>query len=217
MWSLKYCGRSSPRSRRSLSFACAMSRATIIGPVSESRVATGWLRELGEDLAHRPAQVDPHHLGRRGRRRSTSGRYCAGIGLELLEEDALARDLAVGLAVGRARDAEPDRTRRAVARQPDHAHVVREVLAAELRADPDRRGRAGSTCSSSVAVAERAAVLVAGRRQVVERVAARELHGLERELGRGAADRRSRGGRAGTPRCRACGSSRRGSAAASRD
>ena len=46
MWSLKYCGRSSPRSRRSLSFACAMSRATIIGPESERRVFTGYFESV---------------------------------------------------------------------------------------------------------------------------------------------------------------------------
>ena len=34
-----------------------------------------------------------------------------------------------------------DRAGRAVARQPDHAHVVAEVLAAELRADPERLGQ----------------------------------------------------------------------------
>ena len=60
------------------------------------------------------------------------------IVLELLEEHAVPGDLAERLAVGRARHAEPDRQRRAVARQPDHAHVVAEILAAELRADAER-------------------------------------------------------------------------------
>ena len=32
----------------------------------------------------------------------------------------------------------PDRQRRAVPRQPDHAHVVAEIFAAELRADAER-------------------------------------------------------------------------------
>ena len=36
-----YCGMSSPASRRSWILACAMSRATTSGPVSESRVLTG--------------------------------------------------------------------------------------------------------------------------------------------------------------------------------
>ena len=55
--------------------------------------------------------------------------------LELLEEDAVAGDLAERLAVGAAADRHPDRAARAVARQADDAHVVAEVLAAELRAD----------------------------------------------------------------------------------
>ena len=60
------------------------------------------------------------------------------VGLELLEEHAVGGDLAQRLAVGRARHRERDRARRAVPRQADHAHVVTEVLAAELRADPER-------------------------------------------------------------------------------
>ena len=76
-------------SRRSLSFACAMSRATIIGPVSESRVLIGYCDELRADLAHRPVEVDLHDARRRGRRRVVSGRYLRRVGLELLEEDAV--------------------------------------------------------------------------------------------------------------------------------
>ena len=65
------------------------------------------------------------------------GQVLRGIGLELLEEHAVGGDLAERLAVGRARHRERDRARRAVARQADHAHVVAEVLAAELRADAE--------------------------------------------------------------------------------
>ena len=65
------------------------------------------------------------------------GQVLRGVGLELLEEHALGGDLAERLAVGRARHRERDRARRAVTRQADHAHVVAEVLAAELRADAE--------------------------------------------------------------------------------
>ena len=118
--------------------ACAMSRATTSGPVSESRVFTGcldssariadigWFRSIGDD---RPAgdvlgDAGVRHVLRR-------------VGLELLEEHALGGDLAERLPVGRARDGQRDRAGGAVPRQPDHAHVVAEVLAAELRADPE--------------------------------------------------------------------------------
>ena len=36
-----------------------MSRATIMVPVSETRVVTGIFGELGEDLRHRAVEVDP--------------------------------------------------------------------------------------------------------------------------------------------------------------
>ena len=48
------------------------------------------LAQLGQDLAHRPAQVDLHHLAAQvvvG----DLGQEVRGVGLELLEEDAVAR------------------------------------------------------------------------------------------------------------------------------
>ena len=66
------------------------------------------------------------------------GQIFRRIVLQLFEEHAVAGDLAQRLAVGRAGDAEPDRQRGAVARQPDHPHVVAEIFAAELRADAER-------------------------------------------------------------------------------
>ena len=63
------------------------------------------------------------------------GQVLGRVGLELLEEDAVGGDLAERLAVGRARHGDADRARRAVAGQADDAHVVAEVLAAELGAD----------------------------------------------------------------------------------
>jgi hypothetical protein len=63
------------------------------------------------------------------------------IGLKLLEEDAVPGDLALGLAVGRAGDAEADRQRGAVAGQADDADIVTEILAAELGADAGLLGQ----------------------------------------------------------------------------
>jgi hypothetical protein len=131
-----------------------MSRATISGPLSDSRVATEEARRLG---------------------------------LELLEEEPGARDLGQDLAIGRARDSEPHRARRPVARQADHAHIVREVLAPELGPD------AGLVAELlhlllELEVAEGASELVARGRQRVQVTRARELHRLERELRRRAPD-----------------------------
>ena len=72
--------------------ACAMSRATTSGPVSESRVLTGcfessarisaigWLRSICDDLAARDVVGD-----------AGVGQVVRRVGLELLEEDALGR------------------------------------------------------------------------------------------------------------------------------
>src|SRR6516162_1985177 len=63
-------------------------------------------RELRQDLLHRPTQVDMHHLAAElgG---VDLGQIFRRIVLELFEIDALARDLAERLAVGRARHPEP--------------------------------------------------------------------------------------------------------------
>src|SRR5439155_26878004 len=85
-----------------------------------------------------------------------------------------------------------------VPRQPDDAHVVAEVLSAELRSDPRALGDLEHG-SLEVDVAEAATETVALRRQRVEVVRRRELRDLERVLRARAADddgevvRRARG------------------------
>ncbi len=74
-----------------------------------------------------------------GRRRS-SGRYCAGSVSSCSRNTPSGGDLRQRLPVGRAGDRDRDRAGRAVPGQPDHPHVVAEVLAAELRADADASG-----------------------------------------------------------------------------
>ena len=69
--------------------AWAMSRATTIGPVSESRVFTGYLRELGADLVHRPVEVDAHDVAAEVLV-GDLGQVLGRVGLELLEEHAVA-------------------------------------------------------------------------------------------------------------------------------
>ena len=74
------------------------------------------LAELGSQLLHaHRIEVDLDNVSAqiaRGDLRQVLGR----IGLELFEEDAVARDLGLGLAVGRARDPDADRTRGPVPR-----------------------------------------------------------------------------------------------------
>ena len=110
-----------------------------------------------------------------------------GIGLELLEEDTLGGDPAERLTVGRARDGDRHRARGAVPGEPDDADVVAEVLAAELRADPELPGQL-EHLELEVEVAE---AVPGGRprgRQRVEVVRARVLRRLQRVLRAGAAD-----------------------------
>ena len=84
-----------------------------------------------------------------------------GLAFEFLEEDAVLGDLGLGLAVGRAGDADADRAGGAVARQAHDAHVEGEVFAAELGADADLAGDL-QEFRLEFEVAERLAVLVAG-------------------------------------------------------
>ena len=110
-----------------------------------------------------------------------------GIGLHLLEEDAVLRDLAERLAIGRARHGDGDGARGAVARQADDAHVVAEVFAAELRAHA-RALREREHLGLERAIAEAAPERVALAGQRVEVARRRELGRLEAELRRRTAD-----------------------------
>ena len=144
------------------------------------------LRQRGENFAHRLVEVDPDDIAAKLRLvdiRQVLGR----IGLQRLQEDAIPGDLALGLAIGRAGDAEADRQRGAVARQADDAHVMAEILAAELRADAERL-RHLVDLFLHFEVAEGVARRRALGRQRVEIFGRGELHRLEVLLGRGAAD-----------------------------
>ena len=181
-------GISSPASSRSLILACAMSRATTSGPVSESRVFTGCfdssarISAIGRLRSMSTTRAAGDVLGDAG-----VGQVVRRVGLELLEEDALGGDLAERLPVGRAGHRDRDRAGGAVPGQPDHADVVAEVLAAELRADPEGLGELEDLLLE-LEVAEAVRGHRARGRQVVEVVRRGVLRGLERELRRRAAD-----------------------------
>jgi hypothetical protein len=124
-----------------------MSRATTSVPVSDSRVLTGCLvssariSDIGRDRSMRTTSSVAASSPRRELFGGRLGQVVTGLELELLDEDALGGDLAQALPVGRARHGDRDRQAGAVPREPDDAHVVAEVLAAELGADAELAGQ----------------------------------------------------------------------------
>src|SRR5262249_14820134 len=142
--------------------------------------------ELHQNFLDGPRQIDLDYVAAE-RPRIDVGQIFRRIVLKLFEEDAVLGDLADRLAVGRTGHAEPDRQRRAVARQANHAHVVAEIFAAELRADT-KRLRHFLDFALHVAVAKRMTVFRTALGQRVVIFAGGELHGLHRQLGRRAAD-----------------------------
>ena len=131
----------SPASRRSLILAWAMSRATTIGPVSESRVFTGYCDSSARISSIGRLRSMCTDVGSRGRSSVTSGRKRAG---SVRAARGTRRPAVILPSAWRSAEhdtAMPDRARRAVAGQADHPHVVAEVLAAELGADAGRLGQ----------------------------------------------------------------------------
>jgi hypothetical protein len=141
--------------------------------------------QLRQHLAHGLAQVDLHHAAAQ-LALGHLGQEAGGVGLELLQVNAVGGDLAQHLPVGGARHPQAHRARGAVAGQADHPHVVGEVLAAELRADAGLPAEL-EHLGLQLDVAEGAAVLVAGGGQAVEVAGAGELDRLQGELRRHAA------------------------------
>ena len=182
--------------------AWAMSRATTSGPVSETRVFTGSRDSSARICGHGPAQVDLDDVvvevlvG-------DLGQVVRGVGLQLLEEDAVGGDLGQRLTVGGAGDGDGDRAGRAVPGQADHADVVAEVLAAELRADAELlRQREHLGLQVQVAEGVTARLPVVG--QAVEVLGRGVLRDLQGVLGAGPThdDTRWYGGQAAVPRPR---------------
>ena len=143
-------------------------------------------RQLLADLGHRPVEVDPDHVAAQVVAGDV-GQEPGRVALELFEEHAVGGDLGLGLAVGRARNGDGDGQRGAVSRHADDAHVVAEVLAAELGADAELLAQLqhlGLELDVAIGVAERRTLL--GERVVV--AGAGHLGRLERQLGRRTAD-----------------------------
>ena len=152
--------------------------------------------QLGEDLLHRPGEIDAHHRTAEFRF-VHDGQEMGGVVLQLLEEDALAGDLSQRLPVRRAGDPEADRQRGAMPGKPDHAHVVAEIFAAELRADAELL-RELMNFLLEREIAKRMSVGPSRSRERVEIFRRGELHRLQRQLrARAADDDRQVIGRAG--------------------
>jgi len=120
-----------------------------------------------------------------------------GIAFQLLQEDAIFRNLAQSLTVGGARNTDTNRQAGAVARQADHPHIVAKILTTELRTDPHVATEFMDDFFH-LKIAEALAHLSAFGGQVVQILRAGELHGLQIEFRRRAADNdRQMIGRAG--------------------
>ena len=139
-----------------------------------------------QGVRHAFVEIDRNDVARELRRLDLR-QEVRRVGLELFEEDAILGDLADGLAIGRAGDADPDRDRGAVAGDADHTDVVAEILAAELCADA-HLAREFEHLLLHLAVTDGDALVVAFARQVVEVAGRGELHGLEVHLRRSAPD-----------------------------
>ncbi len=113
----------------------------------------------------------------------TSGRKRAGSRSSSSRKTPSRGDLAERLAVGGARHRHRHRAAGAVTGEPDHAHVVAEVLAAELGTDPGGLGEM-QHLAFELDVAERVPRHRSGGREGVEIFGRRQLRRLHRELRR---------------------------------
>ena len=115
------------------------------------------------------------------------GNQLVGLVVELLYPHAVGVDLRLDVAVGRAADSEADGAARAVARQTYHAHVMGEILAAELGSETDFPCLLKQLLLQ-LHIAESASALVACGWQLVVVVGGGELHGEQVLLGGGSSD-----------------------------
>mmetsp|Transcript_3862 Transcript_3862/g.10983 ORF Transcript_3862/g.10983 Transcript_3862/m.10983 type:complete len:508 (-) Transcript_3862:112-1635(-) len=145
---------------------------------------------LGQQLQqgfHRLVQVDLHHLAPEAGRRPRGLEEPLWVLLQFLDEDAVVRDLRQHLAVRAAGHPDADRAGGPVPGHPDDADVVDEVLAPELRPDPEAvADLQHPLLPPDVAVG--AAVVVALPGEAVEVAGGGQLHGLEAQLRREAPD-----------------------------
>ena len=176
----------SPASSRSLILACAASRATIMGPVSDRRVLTaqplrifrissiGFVRSISTTSSAKSCVC-------------TSGMYLAGF---ISNCSMKIPSLVILPSACRSAEQDTPKTDRhagAMAGQAYDAHVMAEVFAAELRADP-HLARQVENLFFHFQVSKGLAKLVAMGRQAVQIPRTDQLDRLEIELRRCAAD-----------------------------
>ena len=173
-----------PLSSRSFSLAWAMSRATTIVPVSDSRVFTGYRDKL--HLLSRPSGRF-RSIAHRSRRPTASRSPQAGtcrVGLQAAPGTHPRGNLRQDLPVGAARHADADWQRGTVPGQPHHTNVMAEIFAAELRADAAVAGQSpGPVVPAPVSRNAWPALLpLVGK--PVQPLRRGQLHRLQRQLGR---------------------------------
>ena len=142
--------------------------------------------QLRQDLAHRLIQVNTDHLAftlLTQRFRDVLAR----VALQFFNPDTVAVDFSLDIAVSGAGDAHADRAGGSVTRQANHADVVGEVFAAELRAKAEIL-RFQQQLLLQLNIAERLAVLVTFGGQAIVVARGGQLHGFQRRFRRGAAN-----------------------------
>ena len=156
------------------------------GAVDEEARGGGILAELGADLGHGAVRVDAHGVGVFAVAQFL-GDVLQRVCLELLDENAVTRDLTLCLAIGGARNADADGQGRAVPWQADNAHVEREVFPAKLSADA-ASARFFEHLRFELDIAKGAAVFVAGGGQAVVILRRGKFDVFHRRFSRGATD-----------------------------
>ncbi|VTR70310.1 conserved hypothetical protein [Desulfosarcina cetonica] len=141
------------------------------------------LGQNGPDPVHGLVEVDGHGIRFVTRR---LGKITGRVGFQLLQENALGRNLGLDVTIGAATDADADGTGSAVARQAHDPDIMTEVFPAELGPDaqllgPHQQG------FFHFQITETMAALATRDGQAVQVAGRGELDGLEVELRRGSA------------------------------
>ena len=165
------------------------------------QIDTGGDRILRQFLAHGVdalVEVYLDALGALTRLSEFLGNKLRGVGIHLLQPDAVAIDLGLDITVGRTADTHTDRTAGTVARQADDTDIMGQGLTAKLGSEANLMGF-GEQFLLQVDIAEGATCLVARRGQRVIILDAGQLDGQQVLLGRRAAD--DEGNMIGRARC----------------
>mmetsp|Transcript_98253 Transcript_98253/g.273296 ORF Transcript_98253/g.273296 Transcript_98253/m.273296 type:complete len:417 (+) Transcript_98253:294-1544(+) len=147
----------------------------------------GVLCQHVQDVLHRLVQVDLHGVATQAGHRPGLLQEAARVPLQLLDEHTVVGDLCENLAIRTAGDPNADGARGSMPGHPNDPDVMDEVLASELRTDPQAMAHREDLLLP-LGVSVRTSMVVSCLRKVVEVPRRRELHRLQAELRRETAD-----------------------------